>query len=204
MNKDLRIPLDLASFSGEEEELDLDFDLTDDEKKAFQNVLDFKEIVLKGYLSGADNLYKLTLTCKGSILLRDGHDFKRKDLYSLDDQVDLTIDHIDEENSDIHPEPDGSYDLRSSLIALLYDAIPKNYSEIPLKKIVTDDYTLLSEEENERQKNAGNNPFAVLDSLKTSKTEKKPAKKTSTPSGLKKKTGSCKPVTKKKKSTNSK
>ncbi|MFA6861354.1 MAG: hypothetical protein WCR56_03125 [Bacilli bacterium] len=176
---DLRIPLDLSGFEGEESELNLGFELTSDEKKSFHNVIDFKDLNIQGFLSGASDLYTVKLVCSGQVKVLDAHDPKRVDEIDLDDETEITIDPHDEENSDVQADKDGVYDLRSSIIALLFDAIPKNYSEIPLKKIVTEDYTLLSESEHDNEKNRLSNPFSDLDSgeFEDQKTVKKTAKK---------------------------
>ena len=47
-------------------------------------------------------------------------------------------------------------------MALLFNAIPMNYSEVELEKIQTADYVLMSEEEYEKERGK-NNPFADLE-----------------------------------------
>jgi hypothetical protein len=161
--KDLRIPLNLAEYhSAAEEEIPLDFALSDSERQSFPNLLSIADLALYASLSGASNLYTVTVFAKGTVTLRDAHDGKERTV-PIDDSVDAAILPNDEENSDLLPDPDGTYDLRSTILALLFDAIPKNYSEVPLRRIETDDYVLMSEEEREREKNAQSNPFSALD-----------------------------------------
>ena len=133
MDKDNRIAIDLLSLK-EGNEYDLDFELTEKEMKYFPNLLSLNDSVFVLDVIALGALTTVSISVNGDITLLDAHDQKERD-YHLDDSVELTISTEDEENSDLLPDEDGLYDLRGSILALLFNAIPQNYSEVPLKRI---------------------------------------------------------------------
>lgn len=159
MNKETRI-----LFSPDELKKDIcnkhiDFCLTNDEMKNFPNLESLSDVEFTLSCKEVTNGYILTLKEHGAIKLIDGHTLDIVD-YLLDDFVDIQI--SENEDSDIQVEEDGCYDLRGCIIALLFNSIPQNYSKVPLKKIVKEEYTLMSEEEYEKEKQRKNNPFSKL------------------------------------------
>jgi hypothetical protein len=175
--KDLRVILNLAQMpSAAEEEIPIDFTLTETEKKSFFSLVDCGTLEIRGILTGSNDLYRLVLKADGDITLKDAHDGKEKP-FTVKDEIELAIDPFDEENSDLMKDKDGNYDLRGSILALLYDAIPRTFSTVPLTRCTTDDYVLFSEEEYEEEKRKRNNPFAGLDAVTAADAEK-PHKKT--------------------------
>lgn len=156
-----KIPFRLEDYKNEEDVFPIAYSLSEEEKKNFPNLLDYRELSFEGKLTPAGSLYTLSLSLLGKVILKDSHDFEDKP-FEVDDTVDLTIAPDDPENSDLVAEPDGSYDLKGCLLALLFDAIPKNFSTVPLKKIETPLYTLMSEEEYNASKGK-NSAFDGLD-----------------------------------------
>lgn len=158
-----RIAVDLSQLS-DNTEYDLDFQLTDKEKKYFPNLISLGD--LKFYMSviSSGTLYSLVIHEEGEIKLSDCHDMTEK-TYPLNDEVEVIINPSDEENSDVLADDDGLYDLRGSILALLFNTIPQNYSEVPLTKIKGENYVLMSEEEYEKEKKKNSNAFSALDDI---------------------------------------
>lgn len=143
-------------------EFDIPFALSDKEKEIFPLLVSADSVVLKGKAVAAGNTFALTISCNGKVKRKDSHDLSLLTL-PIQDEIELVLS-PDKEVSDIERDKDGNYDLRGSILTLLRNAIPQNYSKTKLKKIVTEDYTLLSEEEYYKEKHSGSNsPFADLD-----------------------------------------
>ena len=161
-NIDHRILVDLSRYQTSSfEEIPVEFELLDEEKKTFPNLISLDELVLSAKITSASDYYTISLALKGSARVRDAHNGVERTL-PFDDDFDLVIAPHDEESSDILPDEDGQYDLRGSILALLYDAIPDSYSEVPLTEVKTDDFVLMSEEEYAKKQAKKNNPFAAL------------------------------------------
>ena len=92
-------------------------------------------IVLKGKAVSAGNTFALTIFCNGKVKRKDSHDLSLLTL-PIQDEIELVLS-PDKEVSDIERDKDGNYDLRGSILTLLRNAIPQNYSKTKLKKIVT-------------------------------------------------------------------
>ena len=105
------------------------------------------------------SIIELNLSVEGDCILEDAHTHEEI-TYPLSDSVDVVLG-VDED-ADILPEEDSGYNLRGAFLALLFNAIPMNYSEVELEKIQTADYVLMSEEEYEKERGK-NNPFADLE-----------------------------------------
>lgn len=164
MKDDSRILLDLSSTNKDVGNVyEIDFELTDEEKKSFPSVISFESLVVEEELVSTNYIYVVNLRVYGKVILLDSHDPKNHIPYEFDDDMDITVSPLDLDNSDILPDSDGQYDLRGSILALLFDAIPLSYSETELTKIVTDDYILMSEEEKRRESHSS--PFDVLDDM---------------------------------------
>ncbi len=161
MKKEDRIAIDLLSLE-EGNEYDLDFELTEKEKKYFPNLLSINDTTFVLRVLSLGKLSSLVLLVEGDITLTDAHDLSERS-YHLDDSVEITIATDNEDNSDILPDEDGLYDLRGSLLALLFNDIPQNYSEVPLTKIEHENYVLMSEEEYEEEKKKRKNTNAFSD-----------------------------------------
>ncbi len=160
MVKEDRIAIDLLSLK-EGNVYDLDFELTDKEKKYFPNLLSLNDTAFALEVLSLGKISSLVVTVNGDITLLDAHDLSQR-AYHLDDSVEITIATDNEDNSDLLPDDDGLYDLRGSLLALLFNDIPQNYSEVPLTKIEHENYVLMSEEEYEEEKKKRSNAFSDL------------------------------------------
>ncbi len=160
--KDERILLDLGQYNVSEGDIPLDYSMNEREKKNFPDLVSMDDLELTAHISGASDLYTLTLSAEGTITVRDVHDGKHKKL-DIEDSMEATIAPKDPDNSDLLPEPDGNYDLRSAILALLFDCIPTNYSSVPLKRVETADYVLISEDEYEEEKKNRTNPFSSIE-----------------------------------------
>ena len=162
MKDDDRIPFDLKEYQNQSSfSFSFVLNLNEREKAFFPNLISLGDLTF--YVDGlnANGMMSLVLSCEGDISLSDAHDHTKID-YSVDDDVEVIIAPNDEESNDILPDEDGIYDLRGSCLALLFDAIPQNYSLVPLETVVTDDYVLMSEDEYNRRK-ASKNAFSALD-----------------------------------------
>ncbi len=140
--------------------LSFDVGLTAEERKAFVNLLDFADGQLDVSLVGKSPVFQAHVLLSGNALVRDSHDGKERAL-PIEDGVDLVLDTKDDEESDLPLERDGTFHLRGTFLSLLHDAIPANYSEVPLTRIETDDYVLMSEDEYERSRKK--TAFSALD-----------------------------------------
>lgn len=160
-NEDNRIALDLSTLK-EGHEYDLDFCLTEKEKSYFPNLLSLGDTAFVLEVVSLGAISSFVLSGEGDILLQDAHDLAER-CYHLSDSVEITIQPSDEENSDILPDADGLYDFRGAILALLFNTIPQNYSEVPLTKIEHENYVLMSEEEYEKEKKEKHNAFSALD-----------------------------------------
>ena len=139
------------------------FSFTEDEKRYIPYFHDLFKTRIFADVLNAGHLVTLTLSIEGECHLRDSHDGSLIE-YELDDTVDVLLGSEKEEENDLFPDEDGIYDLRGSILALFYDAIPKNYSKVPLARIEKDNYVVLSEEEYEKEHQKASSPFDVLDS----------------------------------------
>lgn len=103
------------------------------------------------------------LILKGNVSIIDDHDLQLKEL-PVEEDATLSLS-SDPEMADILPSSDGTFDLRPTLLALFYDAVPAVYSTVPLTKIAGDGYTVYSEDEFKKEMDGstvGNNPFLKL------------------------------------------
>ena len=114
--------------------LSFDVGLTAEERKAFVNLLDFADGQLDVSLVGKSPVFQAHVLLSGNALVRDSHDGKERAL-PIEDGVDLVLDTKDDEESDLPLERDGTFHLRGTFLSLLHDAIPANYSEVPLTRI---------------------------------------------------------------------
>lgn len=158
----MRIPFDLRDCGNKvKTSFDFDFDFTDEEKNYLKNYDSMDYCVVYVDVINSNSIVNLNINVEASLYLIDAHNLKKVN-YELNDKVSIVINLNSDEDSDILPDNDGIYDLRPVVIALLYNAIPKNYSTVELKKVVTDSYTIMSQAEYEDSKN--NSPFDCLDS----------------------------------------
>lgn len=172
MKNDDRVLFSPVKGGKEGKEFAIPFALSDKEKAIFPLLVSADKLALKGKAVAANNTYALTISCQGTAIVKDAHDLTPLSL-PIKDEIELVLS-PDKEVSDIERDKDGNYDLRGSILTLLRNAIPQNYSKTKLKKVVTKDYVLLSEEEYYREKHqGGNSPFADLD-VRLAEKEKKP------------------------------
>jgi hypothetical protein len=159
-----RIPFDVRDYShSSHDEFDIDeFQFTESEHKYLPNFVDMGDAYIHVEVLNAISMMTLTLTLEGACHLKDEHDGSIIE-YELEDSVDVIIAPESEEDNDIEPDEDGVYDLRGSILALLFDAIPKNYSETPLESYQKDNYTVMSQEEYMASKSHAPSAFDDLD-----------------------------------------
>lgn len=106
------------------------------------------------------------VSLKGDVDILDDHDLTMKRL-KIDEEADLSLSD-DPQMADILPDQDGRYDLKPTLLALFYDAVPAVYSTVPLTRIEGDGFSVYSEDEfkeeleRERKKVEKGNPFSKL------------------------------------------
>lgn len=160
-----RIPFDFRQYLKKNQtEFEVtDFQFTPDELKYVPSFHDFHEASIHVLVMNAGSMMTLTFSVEGTCHLVDAHDGNIVD-YDLDDEVDVIIAPDNEEENDIFPDEDGIYDLRGCVLALLYDAIPKNYSLVPLKKVEQDNYVVISEDDYFKEHKKSSSPFDDLDS----------------------------------------
>ena len=144
--------------------IDVDFFLTDEERAKFTNVEDFNELSVQETISGNKDCYVIRLDLYALVDLIDDHDNDRIDEIEINDDVEVTILPGDNESSDIVPDKDGAYDLRGSILALLFSAIPSNYSEVEFKN-KDPEFVVYSDSEYEKEKKKNTSPFSKLDDL---------------------------------------
>lgn len=160
--KDLQIIIDPLKYANRVvKDIDIEFNITDDEKSYFPNLVSLNDTKITLSIMGSDSIFTLDLKVLGNITLIDAHTQKEIN-YPLEDNVQLNIDIKGESDVDVI---NGKYDLRGAILALLYNSIPLNYSKTKLTRIQTDDYILMSEEEYEKERSK-NNPFSELDNYK--------------------------------------
>ena len=161
---DNRIPFDVREFNRKNSSSFVidDFSFTSDELRYVPNFHSMNEAKIHISVLNAGSMMTLTLSVEGNCKLIDAHDGAIID-YELDDSVDVIIAPENEEECDIFPDDDGIYDLRGSILALMFDAIPKNYSLVPLKKVENDNYCIMSEEEYMKEHARSSSPFDSLD-----------------------------------------
>ncbi len=140
-----------------------DVSLAEEEGKGFPNILAFQDGRLDVTIVGKNPVYEASVVLTGVAIVRDGHDGSEREL-PIQDDVQLVLDVKDMEASDIPMEKDGHFDLRGTFLSLLHDAVPPNYSAVPLTRVETKDYVLMSEEEYERSKRK-ESPFDALDAF---------------------------------------
>lgn len=161
-----RIPFDVRDFNKKNQaEFTIeDFAFTQEELKYIPNFVSLDEAQIFVSVLNAGNMITLTLHVEGNCLLKDAHNGEEIP-YDLSDSVDVIIAPDNQEENDIFPDSDGIYDLRGSVLALLFDAIPKNYSEVPLETYSKDNYVVMSQEEYEKtHKQKNNSAFDELNS----------------------------------------
>lgn len=161
-----RIPLDVRDFQNSASfDFDIpDFQFTKKESGYVPEFLSMHEAVLHVQGHNAGHMISLTISVEGKCLLRDAHSHKEVE-YPLSDSVDVLLHSENEEENDILPDKDGIYDLRGSVLALMFDAIPKNYSEVPLERYEEDNFVVMSQDEYEREHAKSSSPFADLDDI---------------------------------------
>lgn len=158
-----RIPLNVNSLKQLPFQMKVEFALTEKEKRVIPNLVSLGDGIIYLDITGTVDDIIVNISFDDDITLIDAH-LLTEVKYHLEDDVDVYISKR-EEDSDILPDKDGIYDLRGSILALLYNGIPNNYSTTALDRIDTDSYILMSEEEYERTREK-NNPFASLDDEK--------------------------------------
>lgn len=166
IDKENRIPFDLRSFQSKKNssfEIQ-NFSFTEAEKRYVPNFNSLDKAKIHVSVINAGDMFTLTFDVYGECSLIDAHDSSIIP-YILDDSVDVIIAPNSEEENDIFPDEDGIYDLRGSVLALLYDAIPKNYSLVELTKIEKDNYVVMSEDEYKKEHQKNKNAFASLDEM---------------------------------------
>ena len=134
--------------------------LTEEERRYFPNLVSLEDCLLEADILGAAPVFEAHVLLTGHATLHDGHDGSLVGL-DIDDGVDLVLDLRNPDDSDLVPEKDGGYDLRGTFLSLLHDAVPSNYSKVPLRRVETDDFVLMSEEEYEDSRKRTNG-FAAL------------------------------------------
>ena len=168
-----RIPFDLKELNHKGEldfEID-DFSFTEEEMKYVPYFKDMGDAYIHVDVFNAHSIVTLTLTVLGNCHLIDAHDGSTIE-FPLEDSVDVVINPENEEENDIDPDEDGIYDLRGSILALLFDAIPKNYSLVPLTKIEKDNYVVMSQDEYEMlHRKSSKNVFDALDEFEIEEDE---------------------------------
>lgn len=110
-----------------------------------------------------DGFILARINMDGIVDVIDDHDMLPKPI-EIHEDAELSLS-SDPEMADIMPDPDGRYDLRPTMLALFYDAVPNVYSTVPLTKLDGDGYTVYSEdayEEEEERENVSTNPFSKL------------------------------------------
>lgn len=162
-DEEIRIVFD-PSLVKDGEEYNIDFSLTEREAKYFPYLISMDDVVFTLVVEGTSTIMHLILSCSGNVVLKDAHNGEKR-VVPLVDSVDITLDPHDPENSDLVPDDDGLYDLRGSILALLFNSIPNNYSEVELTRYEGDGYVLMSEEEYEREHKKNANPFSQLDDI---------------------------------------
>ena len=145
----------------DDEYFDVDFTLTENEKNYLMNLHSLEDCVFSVHVHEASSIYHLDISVEGNAVLVDAHNGELID-FPLEDSVEVVIDLNDPDSSDIEADEDSLFDLRGSFLALLYNIIPQNYSTVPLTRIETPDYVLMSEEEYEKQKGKSS-AFSALD-----------------------------------------
>lgn len=161
-----RIPFDVRDYQNASGfSFDIEgFQFTDEEHNYVPNFLSMHEALLHVEGHNAGHMVSLTLSVEGKCLLKDAHTHKEVE-YPLDDSVDILFHSENEDENDILPDKDGIYDLRGSVLALLFDAIPKNYSEVPLQRYEEDNFVVMSQDEYEREHQKNASPFRDLDEM---------------------------------------
>lgn len=137
------------------------FEFTDEEKNYVKQFSSFLDTEIDVNISSYGDIYHIELSIDGPIELLDFHTAKTI-TYEINDSVEVIVNLENPEESDIEVDEDGIYDLRGCVLALLYNAIPKNYSESELSVYSSDNYVVMSEEEYKKQKKS-NSPFDELD-----------------------------------------
>ena len=140
-----RIPFSVATAkAGTRVEIDLGF--SSDDQNYLKNVVSLEDCSFYYDVLCLGEVSDLVLHVEGTALLRDEHTLEEVP-YEIEDEVELALDSIHLEESDLEPDEDGIYDLRPAFLGILYNAIPLSYSEV----------------EYERQKAKENNPFASIE-----------------------------------------
>lgn len=139
------IDFNLAKTSKESEVFDIE--LTEPEKSVISNLDHFEHIEAYYTINGSDNFYHGDCYIKGLCYLIDSRDISKKVPYEFNNDVDYQIQIDDEENSDLLPEDNGKYDMRTVILALIYDAIPSFYTDTKLEDNNGEGVNFLTEEE---------------------------------------------------------
>ncbi len=143
--------------------VELEYSISDEELAEFlkTGILQIFEPHIFYTLKRSSQISVLSLEATCSYTIIDNHTLEPVSL-DVTDKTDVTIDEVDDDNSDIQRGSDGRFDIRPTIFSLLYYMIPFDYSEVPLTRIETPDYTLMSETEYLKEKVDQNNPFASL------------------------------------------
>lgn len=132
--KDEKIYIDFSLINKSKQSQLFNITLSDDEKSIFSNLDHFEK--LDGYYtidSNDSNLYYGNCYLNGLAVLIDARDISKKIEYSFNNEVDYQIVLNDENESDILPDENGKYDIRTAFLALIYDAIPPFITNSELK-----------------------------------------------------------------------
>lgn len=159
MSKVNTIPL--KQLKATEEPQMVDFLLTEEEKESLTGVLDLKIYSAAYEIVGASQIYTIDIYLDCDFTVLDNHTFKPVTV-PVNDEAELALDTKRDEESDIAIGMDGYYDLRPAFLSLLRSMVPLDYSEKPLKKIETDTFTFMSEDEYQEEQKKSSNPFKDL------------------------------------------
>ena len=124
------IDFNLAKNSKESDVFDIK--LTSDEESVISNLDHFEKIEAYYTINGSDSFYNGECFIKGICYLKDARDISKVIKYPFENDVDFQIQLDDLDNSDLLPENDGNFDIRTVILALIYDAIPSFYTESEL------------------------------------------------------------------------
>ena len=123
--KDEKIYIDFSLINKNKQSELFNISLSDDEKSILVNLDHFEQ--LDGYYtidSNDSNFYHGNCYLNGKAILIDARDISKRIEYPFNNEVDYQIVLNDENESDILPDENGKYDIRTAFLALIYDAIP--------------------------------------------------------------------------------
>ena len=145
MKKQILIDFSLAKNLKESEHYNII--LSEEEMSILTSLDHFDNIKAYYTLSGSDDYFNGYCQVSGVCYLKDSRDISHLIEYPFSNDVDFVISLSDEENSDILPEEDGSYDIRPVILALIYDSIPSYYTETDLNSLDDDGTSYFTESE---------------------------------------------------------